>query len=72
MKRIAIFIDGTWNRPDARHPTNVVRLAQCVRPYNEGGMPQVVSYSTGVGAGQGTHGWREKPTVCSGARLAGV
>jgi uncharacterized protein (DUF2235 family) len=53
MKRIAIFIDGTWNRPDARHPTNVVRLAQCVRPYNEGGMPQVVSYSTGVGAGQG-------------------
>ncbi|MCF2903488.1 DUF2235 domain-containing protein [Octadecabacter sp. CECT 8868] len=53
MKRIAIFIDGTWNRPDAKHPTNVVRLAQCVRDGGEDGMPQVVSYQTGVGAGQG-------------------
>lgn len=53
MKRIAIFIDGTWNRPDALHPTNVVRLAQCVRGGGEDSMPQVVCYLTGVGAGQG-------------------
>lgn len=53
MKRIAIFIDGTWNRPDAEHPTNVVRLARCVRHRADGGMPQVVIYSPGVGAGRG-------------------
>ncbi|WP_281983054.1 T6SS phospholipase effector Tle1-like catalytic domain-containing protein [Thalassorhabdomicrobium marinisediminis] len=53
MKRIAIFIDGTWNRPDAEHPTNVVRLARCVRHRNDGDMAQVVLYSPGVGAGRG-------------------
>jgi len=58
MKRIAIFIDGTRNRPDAEHPTNVVRLAQSVRHYATGGsdghgMSQIVLYSTGVGSGQG-------------------
>lgn len=68
MKRIAIFIDGTWNRPDAEHPTNVVRLSRCVRanadpiphtgdgvpnPYTQIGMPQVVLYSPGVGCGRG-------------------
>lgn len=63
MKRIAIFIDGTRNKPDAEHPTNVVRLAQSVRhralgAHTDGtppsdGMQQIVLYSTGVGSGQG-------------------
>ena len=55
MKRIAIFIDGTWNRPDAEHPTNVVRLSRCVSSHAVGGMPQVVLYSPGVGAGRGNN-----------------
>ena len=55
MKRIAIFIDGTWNRPDAEHPTNVVRLSRCVASHAVGGMPQVVLYSPGVGAGRGNN-----------------
>lgn len=64
MKRIAIFIDGTWNRPDAEHPTNVVRLAQAVRPYGDPqvdagqpplGIPQIVLYSPGVGSGRGNN-----------------
>ncbi|MBT8412174.1 MAG: DUF2235 domain-containing protein, partial [Octadecabacter sp.] len=53
MKRIVIFIDGTWNRPDAEHQTNVVRLARCVHHRSEGGMPQMVIYSPGVGSGRG-------------------
>lgn len=59
MKRIVIFIDGTRNKPDAEHPTNVVRLAQSIK-HDEGGdedtprrMKQIVLYSTGVGSGQG-------------------
>lgn len=53
MKRIVIFIDGTWNRPDAEHQTNVVRLARCVHHRTDGGMPQMVIYSPGVGSGRG-------------------
>ena len=32
MKRIVIACDGTWNRLDAAHPTNVAKLAQAVLP----------------------------------------
>lgn len=53
MKRIVIFIDGTRNDANAKEPTNVVRLAQCIRHYCDEGMPQVVLYSAGVGSGQG-------------------
>ena len=54
MKRIAIFIDGTWNRPDAENPTNVLRLARCVKHFDrETDTPQYVIYSPGVGAGRG-------------------
>lgn len=55
MKRIVIFIDGTWNRPDAEHPTNVVRLARCVHHNTDDGMPQIVLYAPGVGSGAGNN-----------------
>lgn len=54
-KRIAIFIDGTWNRPDAENPTNVVRLSQCILPFDADGNPQQVIYSPGVGSGRGNN-----------------
>ncbi len=56
MKRIAIFCDGTWNRPDAPYPTNVVRLAQAVRQTAIDGVKQVVVYLPGVGTGRGSNG----------------
>jgi uncharacterized protein (DUF2235 family) len=55
MKRIAIFIDGTWNRPDAEHPTNVLRLARCVNHGAPDGTHQHVIYSPGVGSGIGNN-----------------
>ena len=56
MKRIAIFIDGTWNRPDAEHPTNVLRLSRCVKHYDrKSGLQQFVIYSPGVGCGKGNN-----------------
>ncbi|WP_083480289.1 DUF2235 domain-containing protein [Loktanella sp. 5RATIMAR09] len=55
MKRIAIFIDGTWNRPDAKHPTNVVRLSRCVFGQDAEGNTQQVIYSPGVGSGAGNN-----------------
>lgn len=53
MKRIAIFIDGTWNRPDAEHPTNVLRLSRCVKYHDRDGIPQATIYAAGVGSGRG-------------------
>ncbi len=55
MKRIAIFIDGTWNRPDAENPTNVVRLSRCVYAHDGDGNVQQVIYSPGVGSGRGNN-----------------
>lgn len=54
MKRIAIFCDGTWNRSDATHPTNVMRLARAVRRTAAAGVTQQVIYVAGVGSGRGT------------------
>ncbi|MDP2226493.1 MAG: DUF2235 domain-containing protein [Moraxellaceae bacterium] len=56
MKRLAIFIDGTWNEPtqhDKGHPapTNVFQLRSATPEIKEGSGPfQLVHYSEGVGA----------------------
>ena len=55
MKRIAVFIDGTWNRRDAQHQTNVVLLSRCVKQRDAQGNAQQVIYSPGVGAGSGNN-----------------
>ncbi|ARE40041.1 Peptidoglycan binding domain protein [Rhodovulum sp. P5] len=54
MKRIAIFCDGTWNRADAPHGTNVVKLAQALEPVADDGIFQELFYVQGVGTGRGS------------------
>lgn len=54
MKRIVICCDGTWNRLDAAHPTNVVKFAQSVLPTDSQGVTQATIYVEGVGTGRGT------------------
>ena len=52
MKRIVICYDGTWSaltNPD--EVTNVVRVAQAVKPVSSDGITQVVYYNAGVGSG---------------------
>jgi uncharacterized protein (DUF2235 family) len=56
MKRIAIFCDGTWNRPDQVHhgvacPTNVVKLHRAVPETAADGVAQLPFYEPGVGTG---------------------
>lgn len=73
MKRIAIFCDGTWNRSDAAHPTNVVRLAQAVKHTADDGIKQEVFYVMGVGTGRGsTRLARGIDTVFGGVMGAGL
>jgi len=49
-KRIVICADGTWNDPHDAIPTNVLRVARAVAPYDGNGVPQVVFYDWGVGS----------------------
>jgi uncharacterized protein (DUF2235 family) len=45
---LVVCLDGTWNRPDAEHPTNVVKLARnLVNDFSR----QIVYYDPGVGTG---------------------
>lgn len=52
MKRIVICFDGTWNAlTDPNAVTNVVRIAQAVRPTDDRSTSQNVYYNAGVGSG---------------------
>ena len=52
MKRIVICLDGTWNQVlDPDTVTNVVKLAQAVRPLASDNIEQIVYYNSGVGTG---------------------
>ncbi len=53
MKRIAIFCDGTWNDISTEWPTNVVLLAEALRPTAADGAKQIPLYVPGVGTGRG-------------------
>jgi uncharacterized protein (DUF2235 family) len=53
MKRIVICADGTWNRPEKDpedQPTNVLKLAQAVKPVASDGIAQQVFYDWGLGS----------------------
>ncbi|MBJ6988957.1 DUF2235 domain-containing protein [Devosia sp. MC521] len=51
MKRLVFCFDGSWNRIDAAHPTNVLFTAQSVLPQTRDGISQVIYYDEGVGTG---------------------
>lgn len=52
MKRLIFCFDGTWNKLDAEHPTNVVVTAESISPVDinpDGNITQVIYYDEGVG-----------------------
>lgn len=54
MKRIVVCADGTWNRPEQDlskdFPTNVLKLARAVQPFDSQRVPQQVFYDWGIGS----------------------
>lgn len=50
MKRLVVCSDGTWNRADAKNPTNVVKLYRSVQ-LQDGDVAQIPWYDPGVGTG---------------------
>lgn len=53
MKRLVFCFDGTWNRLDAPHSTNVVITAESVLPIASDGVAQAIFYDEGVGTRKG-------------------
>ena len=51
MKRIIICCDGTWQKLSNCYPTNVVKIAQAIKPLADDGTPQIIFYEEGVGTG---------------------
>ena len=49
-KRIAVCMDGTWQRLRTDYPTNIAKIARSVDHEDEGGGKQIVVYAQGVGA----------------------
>lgn len=49
-KRIAVCMDGTWQRLRTRHPTNIAKIARAVDHEDGAGCKQIVIYARGVGA----------------------
>ncbi len=49
MKRLVICCDGTWQQLSSPYPSNVVKLAQSVKPIASDGVPQIVFYDEGIG-----------------------
>lgn len=53
MKRLVFCFDGSWNRLDAPHPTNVLLTAESVLPMAADGVTQITFYDEGVGSEPG-------------------
>src|SRR3989304_731619 len=49
MRRLAVFFDGTWDRPDNQdRVTNIVKLFRAVQPTAEDGVRQIAHYEIGI------------------------
>ncbi|MBC6430730.1 DUF2235 domain-containing protein [Nostoc sp. HG1] len=49
MKRLVICCDGTWQQLTSLYPSNVVKLAQSVKPIASDGVTQIIFYDQGIG-----------------------
>jgi Uncharacterized alpha/beta hydrolase domain (DUF2235) len=49
-RRLIVCCDGTWNWPESRRETNVIRLVRSIEPIHNG-VSQIVYYHQGVGTG---------------------
>jgi len=50
IRRLIVCCDGTWNWPESKRETNVVRLVRAIAP-DHNGIAQIVHYHQGVGTG---------------------
>ncbi|NMF65829.1 DUF2235 domain-containing protein [Brasilonema octagenarum UFV-E1] len=63
-KRLVVCCDGTWQQLTNPYPSNIVKLAQSVKPIANDGVPQVIFYDAGIGT--------ESQKVLGGAMGLGI
>ncbi len=51
-RRLIVCCDGTWQDLGQSYPTNVVKIAQAIKPVDENHIHQIVYYDEGIGAKQ--------------------
>lgn len=44
MKRLVVCCDGTWQDLAKDYPTNVVKITQAIKHYDDGNIQQIVYY----------------------------
>jgi len=49
MKRIVVCCDGTWQNLTSPYLTNIVKIAQAIKPLASDGTPQILYYDEGIG-----------------------
>lgn len=49
MKRLVVCCDGTWQQLASPCPSNIIKLAQTVKPIASDGTAQIVFYDEGIG-----------------------
>lgn len=76
MKRLVVCCDGTWQNLSRPYPTNVVKLAQIIKPVTQDAIPQVVYYQAGLGTRDkfdeltgGAFGWGIDDNIQDGYRF---
>ncbi len=64
MKRIIVCFDGTWQTLETSYPSNVVKMAQAIKPVSDDHIYQTLFYDQGLGTGNlvdkiggGAFGW---------------
>lgn len=51
MKRLVVCSDGTWQSLESPYPTNVIKIAQAIKPIASDTVDQVIYYDEGIGTG---------------------
>ncbi len=67
MKRIALFMDGTWDSKGSKYPSNIEKLYDAVPRVAGDGVRQLAQYQKGIGASAWS-AWR----IFAGATGAGL
>ncbi|MBE9103867.1 DUF2235 domain-containing protein [Nostoc cf. edaphicum LEGE 07299] len=63
-KRLVVCCDGTWQQLTSPYPSNIVKLAQSVKPIASDGVTQIIFYDEGIGT--------ESQKVLGGATGLGI
>jgi uncharacterized protein (DUF2235 family) len=51
-RRLIISCDGTWQDLEKGYPTNVVKMAQAIKPVDDSDIHQIIYYDEGLGTKQ--------------------